>query len=216
MIRDDLLEPIIMLQAESDLSGLGLQDDSNAFRLWEVAGSAHSDAYFVAKSQFDRGDDPVVADVIEIKDARPPFIVCPLPVNDGPMHWVAKAAIAALNRWIADGEAAPMAPGLELNQDGTGFMQDDLGNALGGIRTPYVDAPVAILSGTGNSGGFCHLFGTTELFDDATMATLYPDSETYVNAIDESTDAAVDAGFLLPVDADLIKERARTSGIGGL
>jgi len=34
----------------------------------------------------------------------------------------------------------------------------------GGIRTPHVDAPVATLSGLGQTGtNFCGLFGTTSL-----------------------------------------------------
>lgn len=215
LIRDDLLQPVIMLQAETDLSGLSLQPDSSRFRLWEVAGSSHSDAYIAVKAPFDRGDDPAVADVISTTSARPPFIECPLPVNDGPMHWVTKAAIAALDRWTGPGDPAPEGAPLTLNADRTGFELDGLGNALGGIRTSYVDAPVAKLSGLGNDDGLCRLFGTTVLFGDAQLAELYPTRADYVNSIDRATDDAVDAGFLVPADAALIKERARQVSIGG-
>jgi hypothetical protein len=220
-IRTDLPEPVITLQTETDIFRLNSiairQSDSAKFRLWEVAGSAHSDVYTTIKGPIDRGDDPAVADVISNKDARPPFIQCAVPVNDGPGHWVLKAAVAAVDNWIRHGEAAPSAPLLSLNGDGTDFDYDELGNVKGGVRTPYVDAPVARLSGEGQppADSFCRLFGTTELFDAATLATLYPDSATYVNAIDTAADSAVAAGFLRPADADLIKARARTSGIGG-
>jgi len=121
-----------------------------------------------------------------------------------------------LNQWISSGQAPASAPRLSLNSDGTAFDLDEFGNAKGGIRTPYVDAPVAVLSGLGQkSDSFCRLYGTTALFDEATLARLYPDRASYVNAIDKATDAAVDAGYLLPPDAALIKQRARTSGIGG-
>jgi hypothetical protein len=219
LIRDDLPEPVIQLQTETDVFLLGTpsarQEDSDTIRLWEVAGSSHSDGYTTFKSPEDRGDDPSVADVVARKDASPPFINCDLPVNDGPQHWVAKAAITALNNWLASGETAPSAPRLEVMPNGTEFALDQFGNAKGGIRTPYVDTPVARFSGLGGSGGFglCRLFGTTDLFDDATLATLYPDRAAYVGAIDKSTDAAVAAGFLLPADAELIKARARTSDI---
>jgi len=165
----------------------------------------------------DRGDDPTVADVVSNKDARPPFIQCEIPVNDGPGHWVAKAAVAAVDHWIRTGEAAPSAPLLATNAEGTGFEFDQFGNVRGGVRTPYVDVPVATFSGEGQPPGstFCGLFGTTELFDQPTLAGLYPDHETYVNAIDGASDAAVEAGFLLSADAALIKARARSWGIGG-
>jgi hypothetical protein len=137
-------------------------------------------------------------------------------VNDGPGHWVVKAAIAAVDKWIRTGEAAPFAPLLALNSQGTNFLYDSLGNVQGGVRTPYVDAPVAILSGDGQppaNAAFCGLFGTTALFDKAMLATLYPDKQTYIDAIDKATDEAAAAGFLVPADAELIKARARTSDI---
>ena len=120
--------------------------------------------------------------------------------------------MAALNSWIITGVAAPAAPLMELNADETGFELDSLGNAKGGIRTPYVDAPVAKLSGLGQPpDGLCGLFGTTELFDEAQLAELYPDKQAYIDAIDASANSARDAGFLVPADAELIKARARTS-----
>jgi hypothetical protein len=219
-IRTDLPEPVIGLQAEGDLFVLGSvgmrQPDAANYRLWELGGAAHSDAYTVIKGPADRGDDPAVADVIETADASPPFITCDTPINDGPAHWVVKAAIAALDRWIRTGEAAPSAPLLALSADGTGFARDEFGNAIDGVRTPYLDAPVATLTGEEQTGTtFCRLFGTTALFDDATLAELYPTEQAYIDAIDEATDAAVEAGFLVPADGELIRALARNSGIGG-
>lgn len=219
-IREDIAQPVLVLQSETDLFILGSvterQPDSQYIRLWEVAGAAHSDVYTTIKGPIDRGGDPTVADVISNSDARPPFISCPIPVNDGPGHWVAKAAVAAVDKWIRTGEAAASAPLLALNAQGTEFLYDHVGNVRGGVRTPYVDAPVAVLSGDGQppaNAAFCGLFGTTELFDDALLASLYPDKQAYIDAIDRSTDASVAAGFLLPKDAQLIKARARTSDI---
>ncbi len=219
-IREDLPEPVLTLQTETDIFRLGSvsqrQPDSGAIRLWEVAGSAHSDVYTTIKGPIDRGDDPTVADVISNNDARPPFISCPLPVNDGPGHWVARAAVAAVDNWVRSGEAAPAAPLLALNPQGTDFLYDQFGNVQGGVRTPYVDAPVARLSGDGQppaNAAFCGLFGTTELFDAATLGVLYPTRQAYIEAIDNATDESVAAGFLLPKDAQLIKARARTSDI---
>ncbi|MDX1736155.1 MAG: alpha/beta hydrolase domain-containing protein, partial [Halioglobus sp.] len=96
-------------------------------------------------------------------------------------------------------------PLLELNDDGSDFVYDDLGNALGGIRTPYVDAPSAVLRGERNTGGsFCGLFGTTRLFTADEMAGLYVDQAGFVAAVTEATNAAVAADFLLQEDADAI------------
>jgi hypothetical protein len=222
-MREDLPEPVLTLQTQTDVFRLNSvtqrQSDTASLRLWEVAGSAHSDVYTTIKGPLDRGDDPTVADVVSNSDARPPFITCPLPVNDGPGHWVAKAAIAAVDRWLRSGEPAPSAPLLTLNAQGTDFEYDRFQNVLGGVRTPYVDAPVATLAGEGQppaNAAFCGLFGTTVLFDAATLAELYPDKTAYIEAIDNATNEAVAAGFIRPADGDLIKARARTSPIGAV
>ena len=133
------------------------------------------------------------------------FISCERPINNGPHHYVFNAAVRALNDWVANGTLPPSSPRLEINDDGSDYVYDELGNALGGIRTPYVDAPSAVLRGEPNAGAsFCFLFGTTSLFSAGQMAMLYVDEAGFVEAVSESTRAAVEAGFLLQEDADAI------------
>ncbi|MGI9286522.1 MAG: alpha/beta hydrolase domain-containing protein [Pseudomonadales bacterium] len=219
LVRDDLAVPVLTFQAETDLLILGSvndrQPDSTNFRLWEVAGTAHADTYSLILGNNDIGGDPSVARVFEQADAVPGFITCTRPINAGHQHWVLKAAINALDNWVITGEPAPEAP--RLNVENNAFVLDSSGNVTGGIRTPYVDAPVAVLSGLGQEGGtgFCNLFGTTSLFDDAKLAELYPTNEDYVAAVTQSTDNAVNSGFILPEDGELIKAYAADSNIGG-
>ena len=218
-VRDDLDEPVLMFQTETDLLILGSlpsnQPDSSMFRLWEVAGTAHGDVYSLVTSNTDQGDDPSVADVVEISEPIPGFISCEVPINSGPQHWVAKAGLHGLVEWIITGEPLPEAERLAVTEDGQAFRLDDVGNVLGGIRTNYVDAPVAVLSGLGQAGGsFCGIFGTTQLFDEAMLAALYPTGDTYLDAVNSTTQSAVAAGFILPVDAALIIAAAEESGIG--
>ena len=60
----------------------------------------------------------------------------------------------------------------------------------------------------------CAFYGTTRLFDKETLTELYPDHTAYVMAIEEATDKAVQAGFLMPEDGELIKAAAAASDIG--
>jgi hypothetical protein len=79
---------------------------------------------------------------------------------------------------------------------------DKLGNAKGGVRTPWVDAPTAVLSGLGQSGGtFGFLFGTTEPFDAARLQALYPGGKAdYVANFAAALDGAITRGFILGDD----------------
>jgi len=207
-IRVDINAPVITFQTETDIFVLGYiaarQDDSDNFRLWEVAGTSHADLYTIVTGRADAIGEPQFAAVLEIS-SLPGFVSCDLPFNSGPMHYVYNTAIRDLDNWIRTGEAPATAPRLDVTDDQSDFLRDALGNVTGGVRTPYVDAASAILSGTGNSGGgFCGLFGTTSLFSAAEMATLYIDADGFTAAVTEAAQAAVAAGFLLPADAGAI------------
>lgn len=218
-IRSDVAVPVLTFQTESDVIGLGYypdrQSDGGLFRLWEVAGTAHADTYTLLVGFGDLGGSPDAAELIVTATPIPGIIECATPINSGPQHFVLKAAVAALERWVRDGTPPPRAPRLQVAGDPAEIARDEHGNALGGIRTPYVDVPIATLSGEGQTGGtFCRLFGTTTLFDDATLAALYQDHDTYVSAVGKAADRAVRAGFILKPDAELIKDAAAASDVG--
>lgn len=90
-----------------------------------------------------------MADITEVAEVRTPFIECPSPANDGPMYWVANAAIDALDKSIRGIRRIPNAPRLSTVLHVSEFIADENGNTKGGIRTPHIDAPVATLTGLG-------------------------------------------------------------------
>jgi hypothetical protein len=208
-IRSDVDVPVLTFETETDLTVLGYfgtrQPDSDRFRLWEVAGTAHADTYSFVVGAVDLGDSPAAAQLV----LTLPGLPCPAPINSGPQHFVLKAAINALNRWVRDGTPPAVAPRLNVVAGPpVAIVRDAFGNARGGIRTPQIDVPIATLSGEGQSGVVCSLFGTTVVFDLARLQSLYPDRNTYIAAFNQATDAAVEAGFILPADGDLMKAAA--------
>lgn len=219
--RTDLGKPVMDFQTETDLFVLGAyssrQDDSSNFRLWEVPGAAHADTYITGDGFTDEGNDVATATPRETN--RPgPIGSCPETINSAPQHhFVAEAAIHALNEWLVDGTAPPSAPRITINAAGDGVERDAHGNALGGIRTPYVDVPTALLSGenasTQDDGGICFLVGKTQLFDAVTLSALYASHDAYVAAVSAAAQDAVDKGFLLGNDAQLINQAAAQSSV---
>ncbi len=211
LIRDDLHVPVLTFETETDVALLGFcsdcQDDSARLRLWEVAGTAHVDAYALVVAFTDLGNSPDAAKLIVTSSLLSGLITCPVPVNSGPQHFVLDAAFDALNRWVRRGTPPPRAARFQL---AAGAIQRDAhGNALGGIRTSEVDAPIATLSGVGQTGSvLCLLFGTTTPFDSATLRSLYPTHDAYVSAVARATRRAVRARFVLGHDGRLIKTAA--------
>ena len=218
-VRDDLEEPVLIFQTETDLGLLGFlpdrQPDTDRIRLWEVAGTAHVDAYTTTVGPGDRGDSPDAMGVVFVTDVVPGIISCPLPVNSGPQHVVLKAALHALHLWIKRGRIPPTAPRLQVAGDPATIQRDALGNALGGVRTPWVDVPVAAHAGDGQDGSIlCALFGTSSPLDPSTLSSLYPSHRAFRNAFARSAREARKAGFIRPRDASLMRRWARRSEIG--
>jgi hypothetical protein len=220
LIRSDLRVPVLTFETETDLSLLQYysdrQPDTDRFRLWEVSGTAHADTYSLVVGSTDLGKSPAAAELLVTSRPIPGIIECGAPINSGPQHFVLDAAIDALDRWVRRGTPPSPAPRLEVTAGPLpSIARDAHGNALGGIRTPQVDVPIATLSGEGQTGSLlCLLFGTTVPFDAATLASLYPDHRAYVSAFSKATRRAMRAGVILKHDAKLMRAATATSTIG--
>jgi hypothetical protein len=212
-VREDARVPVLTLQSETDVVTLGggraRQPDSERFRLWELAGAAHFDTYGLIATHVDR--EGVAIEKLAARMAptdRPAGLSTDFPVNSGPQqHYVVGAAVGCLERWVRDGTPAPEAPRLETADAGASeLVRDELGIVRGGIRTPWVEAPCAALSGDSPGGeGFMFLFGKTVPFDSSTLDRLYPGGpDDHYTRFEAATERSVAAGFLLAADAEEI------------
>lgn len=201
-IRTDLDVPVLIIETETDVTSVigyhpARQDDSERVRLWELAGTAHADAFIVGP----------------IADQVP----CGAKINDGPQRFTLRAGLRALDTWVRTGEAPPSGELLEVDTStGSAVMVRDAdGNALGGVRLPQVEVPVATLSGEpGPAGGtICMLLGTTVPFSAARLAELYPSADAYRQAYEQATDAAIAAGFALEADRQQILDDADPAAV---
>ena len=207
--RTDLGVPALTLESETDIlaGGLGYfpatQPDSRWFRLWEVPGTSHVDMTELGLSATE-----VLRDIPTY-----PQGACRFAPNDGQERYVMDAALAQLNRWVRTGIPAPSAPRMEVSNGA--FVRDKYLNALGGVRTPAVDAPTSTLFGGGNSGTspLCFLLGETIPLTAAQLSAAYPLHSDYVAAVQQAAARGVRDGFLLPADALQIDQTAAASQI---
>ena len=204
-IRTDLDVPVLQYETETDIFELGFiaarQPDSETVRTWEVAGTAHADAYVLFANGLPRDSSSGA------------IIGCETPINDGPQHETLSAAVHHLVAWVADGTAPPASPLLDV--EGDTFVRDALGIATGGIRTPVVDAPLRVLSGEpGPDGGACFLFGQTLPLTGEVVASLYAGLGDWSSTAQRSADMAVAEGWLLPDDAASMLEESKARAVG--
>jgi hypothetical protein len=179
-----------------------------------VAGTAHADDYTIL-GMSDTGRSNM-ATTMATNDGPLAVLGCTSAPNSGPQHWVIDAAVAALNRWVRTGTAPPHGARLAMTAGAhPSVRRDRFGNAVGGIRTPQLDVPVASVSGTAVAGQSetCNLFGSTVPFDRAVLTSLYPTHADYVSKFDQATRRAVAAGFILPADASELEAAASASSV---
>ena len=202
--RTDLRVPVLCVQSETDLINLDYlsarQDDSASFVLWEMAGTSHADVYTFAAGLIDTGQLPIEELAVAWRPGNDVFgMKFDKPVNAGPQHYIVCAAVRALERWVTDGTRPASSPRLAI-QGGT-IVTDDKGIAVGGIRTASVDAPVAVLSGFGNSGNpLAFLAGSTTPFSSSLLSDLFSSNAEYLQRVASSNHMALESGFILSED----------------
>ncbi|RDH76797.1 hypothetical protein DVS77_18260 [Mycolicibacterium moriokaense] len=216
----DLRVPVMNVITETDLVGAVLagyyrsrQSDNERLRTWEIPGTAHADAYTIAVGFTDSGSAPVeqlaagYAPTTMLMGQDMGYFI-----NFAPQHhYVLQAAINGLAEWVRDGTAPPSAPRMEIGEgDPPPLITDANGIAEGGVRTPWVDVPIARTSGIAKSDNvLAHLFGSGEPFDEDTRARLYPGGKNeYLEKFADSLDATIRAGYLLRADRAEILELA--------
>lgn len=242
-IRTDLHVPVFLFETESDLLGLGYlaarQPPTGEIREWETAGTAHDDTYGLLYARTDTGNGSANTQAFASmlnppKDPIPGIVDCAAPINAGSHTYELRAALQAVEHWLTSGTPPPQSPRLEVDPANRAtFRTDANGNALGGIRSPQVAAPVATLSGIGQPGAtgvptnagadtstvsgqvLCGIFGTTVPFSAAKVGALYPTHTAFVKKWDDATAAEVRQGYLLAADAKALDEVAAQSSVGG-
>ena len=226
--RDALRVPVLSVITETDLVDghlLGYhharRPDNERLRVWEIPGTAHADNYTIRVGFIDNGSVPL-ADIVAAYAPTNELMGASLSycINFAPQHhYVLQAAVASLNRWVRTGEPAPTANPLALTAgDIPVLVLDEHELARGGVRTPWVDVPIARTSGFApDESPMSFLFGSGEMFDDDVVRRLYPGGRgDYLERFTEALDRKIDAGFIVAADRAEILDIAAASFPDGL
>jgi len=198
-IRDDGAVPILVVNSESETMMVSMvrQPDSDTFRFWEMAGAAHAG-----------GESAESMTAVLVRDG----ISQGLPVveerNTIAWDYISRAGLERLVEWI-DTKSPPVSiPPITL-EDGA-IARDELGNALGGVRLPDVEAPLAVHAGMKSELSAAALMGESVPLSAQRIGELYVDATLFEKAWDEAVDGLVELGLVLPEAIGPVKERGRT------
>ncbi len=193
--------PVMFINSETDSSFNRSPDVAN-FRLWEVAGTTHLDRdardYQEVLVERDFGAPMTALEGCE----HPPF-------SRIPFKYAQDAAYEHLKNWVATGAAPATQPSFDYDAEGL-ILRDGFENALGGVRLPQFDVPVANDSRE-NTGRCKALYGRSVPFGAGLLRTLYPTHADYVAKVQAATRTALASGVIVPADAALTIAAAKAS-----
>jgi hypothetical protein len=184
-------------------------DIADRYRLYEVAGAGHIDrsAYIGFPSMADQTAAGNAQGSAEWPFAAPCDPAIPL-IDTPIMSLAFNAAFANLDRWARQGASPPHASRLDIKDGGTAqasLVTDQLGHAIGGLRTPYLEVPTASYATNSPGPGNCREMGSRSSFDTARMAALYGNKKNYAAKVAQVADRLVKEHWLTEGDARRVK-----------
>jgi hypothetical protein len=198
------------------------------YRLWEVPGASHvsndlGDSAITLQRSLAELEGIPVSELAPVGCTHQQFVPGPsvgipgvVDPNSYPFSNVANAAFADLTKWVDDGVPPPHAPTIEVTTTGS-VVRDSFGNALGGVRTPFVDVPTATYTPIDTVAhptafsGFCILYGYNTPFGQRTLESLYKNHGQYVSRVAQESNRLVREGLWLRPDAqEVIKQAAQS------
>jgi len=218
--------PFVAVAGEGDLVNtyVSRREDSDAagdrYRLYEVAGAGHIDRF--AYLGFPTMADQAAAGNAQGTAEWPFNAPCTPPVQlmeESVLRSAYDVALDALDNWARKGTVPKRAPRVET-RPATGtpaftVVTDEHGNARGGVRTPYLEVPVAKYVTSSPGPGNCPEIGHTERFDAAKLQMLYGSFDSYASKVRASIARLSGEGWLTRADAQRLtkelidEERAR-------
>ncbi len=199
-LRDDLDAPVMIVNSETEAITCHRvrQPDTDRFRWWEVAGTAHGSTPG-ARMMARRTERDMVGIAVPVSDDINPVSTTP----------VVDAALRHMRSWAAGGPPPPIQPRIEFAGDPPEVVRDEDGIAKGGIRVPQVEVPVACYTSTPIDAEH-QLLGAQQRFPAEQLRARYRDRAGYVARFETAAQAAVDAGVLLPRERERLLVEAKT------
>ena len=198
--------PYICMSSEADLYLFNLFLEGNLFkvkiensdteknkcRYYEIPGSPHTDIVC-----------PVLTAVSEIEqmDGKLPNLDPKLleHINDMHVEYYICGLLEKLHIWASQKIAPEVYEPMERTEEY--LVRDAFGNAKGGLRTSYVEVPIAtyVASNPDDPEGIC---GTMEYFTESTVKQLYGSEEGYLSKFKEYTLKQQEEGWISKTDAE--------------
>lgn len=215
LVPQDLETPFILLSSEGDIELFGsfgerepileqINQSNGKIRHYELTSSPHTDPA-----------SPLIPQNSEIvKTKNPPKILdgeYHYEVNSIQLSYYVNSILEFIHNWAEFEKEPPENILIERSAKGT-LDKDEYGNSKGGLRSPYIDVPIAtyhpnaIADPSQINQTVGNVNGSMKYFSKEKLQALYGDAETYFSKFEESVNKQVNEGWLLEADAERMIE----------
>jgi hypothetical protein len=219
-------EPVISVVSQILWTGMGAdRPDSNApndrYRRYEIAGASHIN--FRAVGLWPKPEDMAKAGITGGPNCTE---FATYGMTDFPSEYFMRGAFANLDAWVRSNKTPPKAKRIKVEPVSEGTKPtfppsvpvklDKYGNAVGGVRSPYLDVPTGTYYAHSTPANpespdsvlFCSLVGYKVPFTKERLMKLYPTHEKYVKKVNKKVDKLVKARLITASDGQRIKDEA--------
>ena len=197
--------PVIDLETQADVEGFRAEI-SAGFEYTNQGGAT------VRRNDSDAPDDQYRLYEITAAPHAPWIPGCDGEGSSFPTGTFMRGAVQLLYGWAEDGTVPPTAERIELTTLDVVSVPavDDVGNALAGVRSPFVDAPLVRYDVHSAPGAICMLSGNETPLPHEQLVARYDGVDGYLEEFTVALDATIDAGFLWEGDRETLIESATT------
>ncbi|HUJ67184.1 MAG TPA: alpha/beta hydrolase domain-containing protein, partial [Acidimicrobiales bacterium] len=166
-------------------------DPMDRFRLYELAGHAHSGTRYPPTNSADMWRSVGLGDGIPAGAS----------MSSLPTFEMFRTALDHLVKWVSLGIVPPRAGRIETGADQR-FLKDENGHSLGGVRCVQLDIPRAKHTIIGG-------IAIEELFNRNKLRALYKDHADYATRFNARLEELIGQGFFLEEDAPGLRQEAK-------
>lgn len=211
--------PVILVKMEGDVPNSRRPDNDDpddTFRLYELVGGAHADRWPYGHLPLNRELRKAI-DIVNdtnrgvVTDLWPYAHACNVEginMNDFPVPYFVNAVLANLDEYKRRGTALPRFDRIRtVNENARApVVRDEHGNALGGVRTVWVDAPTKTwFAHTPGEFRTCYDLGYSADWDWSKLEAVYGSHANWAEQANASIDRMIAQRVVTPPDGEKIR-----------
>jgi len=195
--------PVVNLEDQSGVEGFTAELPESAQALLGQKDYTNVSSASVRRADSDKaGDQYRLYEVAGMPHAPGGDGGCAGPASTFPVAALARGTLSLLTRWVETGKKPPSAARIKMTEIAkvSKTAVDEHGNAIAGVRSPYLDDALVRYDVHAPGAITCQLAGHETALDTTALVKQYKNADAYMTQFTKGLDAMIKAGYIVPSD----------------